>query len=473
MSDDSPTRRIAVIGGGISGLAAAHRLLELEPSVQVTLFEASERVGGVVRTDRCGPFLVENGADMFTTKDPWALELCRRLGIEGELINTNAQHARAFVVRRGRLYPVPEGFTLMTPGKAWPIAKTPLLSIGGKLRMAWEYFVPARKDDADESLAEFVTRRLGRQAYERLVQPLIGGIYTADPTKLSMQAALPQFVEMERKHGGLLRAIRHARPAGGPSATKSAGARYGLFVAPREGMQFLLDTLAARLPAGTIRLCTPVRSLIRRESSGWRISLAGAQQEESFDGVILATPAHHAATLLDEAQPVTAQELRGIPYASASIVVLGYRRDQIRHPLDGFGIVVPQIDHRRILAASLASVKFAGRAPDDRVLIRVFIGGACQPELAELPDRELQQLATQELGELLGAKGTPELCKIVRWEHAMPQYHVGHVDRINRIEQQLQGVIDLALAGNAYRGVGIPFCIRSGEKAAEKILGVG
>jgi oxygen-dependent protoporphyrinogen oxidase len=453
-------------------LAAAHRIRELSPETQVTLFEAGDRLGGVIRTERCGDYLVEHGADMFTTKEPWALDLCRRLGLEGELINTNARYARAFVVRRGRLCPVPEGFALMTPGKAWPIVTTPLLSVTGKLRMAAEYFVARRETDEDESLAEFVTRRLGREAYERLVQPLIGGIYTADPTKLSMQAALPQFVEMERKYGGLLRGMRPGRSANGSRGDRAAGARYGLFVAPRSGMQMLLDTLAARIPAGWIRLRSRIESLEQRAEGGWRLRLAGASPEklDSFDAVLLATPAHQAARLLQTVDEPLADELRHIPYASASVVVCGYRRDQLKHPLDGFGLVVPILENRRILAASFASVKFDGRAPDDRVLIRVFVGGALQPELAELPDAELQELAIRELSELLGANGLPELCRVVRWQRAMPQYHVGHLQRVARIEERQTAFPTLALAGNAYRGVGIPYCIRSGEQAAERIL---
>lgn len=470
--NDTPTRpqRIAVIGGGISGLSAANRLLELAPSSEVTLFESGDRLGGVIRTERHNDYLVESGADMFSTKDPWALGLCRRLGVDGELINTNSQHARAFIVYRGRLHPVPDGFALMTPGKFWPMVKTPLLGIGGKLRMAAEYFIPARKDAADESLAAFVTRRMGRQVYERLVQPLIGGIYTADPTKLSMLAALPQFVEMERRHGGILKAILHTRRAEGKSAPSAAGARYGLFVAPRDGMQRLIDAIAARLPSKSIQLNAPVRALTRRGPDGWSLLVGSEGQRREFDAVIVATPAMRAAELLNEMDDALSRELRDIPYASASIVVLGYQRNQLRHPLDGFGVVVPQIEGSGILAASLASVKFAGRAAEDRVLIRVFIGGACQPELAALPDRDLRKLATEELADLLGVDGQPEFCKIVRWSAAMPQYNVGHLDRVDRIEQRVATFPTLALAGNAYRGVGIPFCVRSGEQAAEKVV---
>ena len=461
-------RRIAVIGGGFSGLAAAHRLLELAPAIQVTLFEAGDRLGGVVRTEEQEGFLIEHGADMFTTREPWALDLCRRLGFVEELINTNSEHARAFVMRRGRLYPVPEGFTLMTPGRFWPLATSGLLSVAGKIRMAAEYFVPVRRDTSDESLASFVTRRLGREAYERLVQPLIGGIYTADPTKLSMQAALPMFLHMEQQHGGLIRAVRNRRGQG--PIEKSSGARYGLFAAPRRGMESMVRAIAKRIPQGTVRLNASVQSLTQDAAGSWTVTESGSSQVERFDAVLIATPAFHAADMLQIVSATLASELRAIPYASTAIVVLGYRRDQLKHALDGFGIVVPQTEGRRFLAVSLSSVKFAGRAPADRVLLRVFIGGACQPELVDLADHELEQLAIRELEPLLGISGTPLRTRIIRWRNAMPQYQLGHLDRVARIDQEVASLRNLALAGNAYRGVGIPFCIHSGEQAAEKLL---
>lgn len=196
-------RRVAIIGGGITGLAAAHRLSEIDSTAEVTLFEAGNRVGGILETIRRDGYLIERSADMFTTKEPWALDLCRRVGLEDQLMNTNEAFRRAFVVFRGRLVPVPEGFTLMSPAKMWPVLRTPLLSGWGKARLAWERFVPTRHDRSDESLHDFAIRRLGREVYDRLVQPLIGGIYTADPTKLSMQAAMPEFVAMEQEWGTL------------------------------------------------------------------------------------------------------------------------------------------------------------------------------------------------------------------------------------------------------------------------------
>lgn len=465
----SPRRQIAVIGGGISGLAAAHRVHELAPAAAVTLFEASDRLGGVLQTERRDGWLIERSADMFTTREPWALDLCRRLGIADELIETDARYRRAFVVRRGRLMPVPEGFTLMSPARIWPIITTPILSPLGKLRMAAERLIPPAASDEDESLKSFVVRRFGLEAFQRLIQPLIGGIYTANPAKLSMAATLPQFVEMERKFGSVIRGMRATQPEVRSQESGVSGARYGQFVAPREGMQRLVETLAARLPAGSIRLTEPVTH-IHRSNFQWQIATTKTSQPELFDELIVAAPAACTAKLLRTVDDELATLITCIPHAGCSLALVGVSRGQIEHPLNGFGFVVPAIEKRKIIAGSMASVKFPGRAPEGKVLLRIFIGGALQPELAELPDAEMRRVVLVELRELLGLAGEPELFEVARWPGMMPQYHVGHLDLVRRIEERAAALPHFALAGNAYRGVGIPFCIKSGEQAAERVL---
>jgi oxygen-dependent protoporphyrinogen oxidase len=505
---NAPAPRVAVIGGGISGLSAAHRIHELAPHAAITLFEASARLGGVLQTQRRDGYLIERSADMFITRDPWALELCRRIGFSDQLINTNSQYRKAFVAHRGRLVEVPEGFTLMSPARVWPVVRTPLLSWGGKMRLAAEYFVPRRKDERDESLREFSVRRFGREAYERLIQPLIGGIYTADPTKLSMDATMRQFVEMERKYGSLIRGMRAAARgptpgtpshSGGHAATPTgsahsgsqpqldgsrksgaaasgaaaSGARYGLFVAPRDGMTSMIEAIAARLPAGALRVHAPVSAIQRVSEREWMVT-SGRPEEpartEPFDAVIVACPAPRAATLINPWAPELGREVGAIPVAGAAIVVAAYRRQDVAHPLDGFGFVVPLVERLRILSGSFGSVKFDGRAPDDMVLTRVFLGGACQPELLALDDRDLKTTAHEELGKLLGIRAAPAFAEVVRWEGTMPQYHVGHLDRVAKIEKLTAEIPRFALAGNAYRGVGIPFCVRSGERAATEVV---
>ena len=478
------TFSVAVIGGGISGLAAAHRLSELDPSVRVTLFESSDRLGGVLGTIRSDRYLIERSADMFTTKEPWALDLCQRIGFAEQLIGTTPANRRAFVVRSGKLLPIPEGFTLMSPAKAWPIIKSPIFSPLGKLRMACDYFSRPRQSDGDESLESFVVRHFGREAFDRLIQPLIGGIYTADPARLSMRATLPQFVELERRFGSLIRGMRTSTsptrqrgtssdsPSTAEPSTPASGARYGLFVTPREGMSSLVMAIASRLLAGCVRLSSRIERIERvsqlRDSSQWRITTAG-QPPETFDALILAAPARLSASLLKSVDADLAALVGSVPYAGCSVAVTAYRRDQIAHPCHGSGFVVPIVEKRRILAGSFSSQKFSGRAPEDRILMRVFVGGALQPELTDLPDDDTRRIVREELAELLGIRGEPEFCDVVRWQGMMPQYHVGHLELVAKIEERSAAIPGFALAGNAFRGVGIPFCIRSGEQAAERI----
>jgi protoporphyrinogen/coproporphyrinogen III oxidase len=460
---------VAVVGGGISGLAAAHRLRELGPAIEVTLFEACDRLGGVVHTQRQDGYLLEHSADSFITNVPWALDLCRRIGLADELVPTNEAYRRALVVRKGKLYPVPEGFTLLAGSRVWPIIATPVLSLWGKLRLLGEWFVPARRyandESTDESLASFVRRRLGNEVFERLAQPLVAGIYTADAEKLSLAAALPQFLELEQRHRSLIRGLRRSAAAG-----HASGARYSLFMTPRDGMESLVDAIARRLPAECVELNAPVERLAARPGGGWTVSLTGRAVPREFDALIVATPAPAAAILLEAAAADLAAELRQIPYAGSAIALVGYRREQIARPLDGFGFVVPEIEGREILAASFTSVKFAGRAPQGRVLVRVFFGGARRPEQVECSDEELRRIAARELGELLGVRGEPELFRVCRWRASMPQYHLGHLARVERIESHVAQLPGLELAGNAYRGVGIPDCIHGGQCAAERLL---
>ncbi len=497
-SSNGRPRRVAIIGGGISGQAAALRLRELDPAAEVTLFEASDRLGGILQTDRSREgWLIERSADMFTTREPWALELCRRIGIADELIETDRRFRRAYVVRRGRLVAVPEGFTLMSPARVWPIVTTPLLSPLGKLRLAWEYFVAAKKDDADESLESFVVRRFGREAFDRLVQPLIGGIYTADPAKLSVHATLPQFVEMERRFGSLIRGMRNK---GTEDRGQGTGARYGMFLAPRDGMQRLVEALAARLPPEVVRLNSPVERIEHcRErppwrsgespidvdsaarngteavpySANWRVFLQGHAEPATFDNLILATPGAVSARLLCGIDQQLANLIGRIEHAGCSVAVLGIRREQLSRTINGFGFVVPAIEKRPIIAGSLASLKFPGRAPEGKLLLRVFVGGALQPELAELPDDAIRRIVLAELRDLLGLSSEPEFFLVARWLGMMPQYHVGHLELVRQIEERAAAIPHFALAGNAYRGVGVPFCIRSGELAAEAMMKCG
>lgn len=473
MTESTPPKKIAVIGGGISGLAAAHRLIELAPDTNLTLFEASDRLGGAIRTTHRDGFLLDRGPDNFITQLPWGTSLCKRLGIDGELLSTDPARRKAFVVRKGRLLEIPEGFVLMAPSRVWPVISTRILTLRGKLRMAGEYFLKPKKDGGDESFASFVSRRLGREVFDRLVQPLISSIYTADATKLSIDATMPQFVKMEREHGGLIRGARKMAAARKAAAKGASGARYSMFTTPEGGMVRFVEAISERLPDGAVRLGADVASVQASQSGeGWDVVLADGSRE-TFDGVIIATPGHKTQSIIADVDTDVAEELAGVPYATSAVVSLGYRRDQIGHPLDGFGYVVPLIEGRKTLAGSFSSVKYTGRAPDGCELLRVFVGGAVQGEVAKLPDDELKKLIHEELCELLHVTGEPLLAEITRWPSAMPQYQVGHVERVARIEGRMTSLPGLELAGNAYHGVGVPQCIHTGEQAAERMLGEG
>lgn len=451
---------VAVIGGGISGLAAAHRLTELLPHVRLAIYEAADRLGGVLETVRRDGYLVERSADSFITKYPWATDLCQRIGLADELVPTDETRRRALVVRGGRLVRLPAGFVLMTPVSLWSVLRSPILSWRGKLRLMAEPWMPRRpaEQEGDESVGAFARRRLGDEAYERIVQPLLGGIHTADADHLSLAATFPEYMAQEQFHG---RIQRHA------AKRTDSGARYGMFVAPREGTSQLVLALANRLPPGAVRLSTAVTA-VRRDGNLWQLTL-GNGALETADAVIVALPAPVATKVLSAADEVLSQQLAAIEYSGCAIVCLAYRRDQFGVAPDGFGFVVPKVERRKILAGSFASEKFRGRAPNGEILIRIFIGGALAPELANLPVDELKSIAERELVDLMQIKGAPLWSEVARWPASMPQYAVGHLQRVAAMESRVAAIPGLALAGNAYRGVGIPQCIRSGELAAESI----
>lgn len=461
--------RIAVLGGGISGLAAAHRLAERAPGrARIVLFEASDRLGGVIETERSGALLLEGGPDSFVTDKPWAADLCRRIGLGDQLIPTRSAARRTLVVHGGRLEPLPEAFQLMAPARIGPFLRTPLLSLRGKLTALKDLVLPrgGPPSGGDESLASFVRRRLGNEVLERIAQPLIGGIYTADAENLSLAATMPRFLEMERRSRSLIWAL--ARQARHEPANGTSGARYGLFLTLRGGLTDMVRTLAARLPPEAIRTGCPVHAVERAgESFSLRVGDGGS---ERFDAIVLALPAPRAAAVLTALDEELARGLREIRYASSAIVSLVYRSSDFRRPPDAFGFVVPSVEKRRLVAASFSSVKYAGRAPDDQILLRAFVGGALQPQLFALDDEALSQTVREELRDLLGLVAEPLATRIYRHPESMPQYQVGHLDRVAGLLARARRQRGLALAGNAYHGVGLADCVRSGEQAADALL---
>lgn len=482
--------RIVIVGGGISGLAAAHRLTEHarahDLTLEVLLLESSARLGGTIRTYTRDGFLLEGGPDAFISEKPEALTLSKQLGLESHLLETNAAHRRSFIVRAGRLRPVPEGFQLLAPSRFWPFVTTDIFSWAGKARMALELFLPRRATVAaqegevdDESLAGFVRRRFGREALERMAQPMVGGIYTADPEQLSLRATMPRFLDMERNDRSIIRAMWRARRSNTTDAeTRStSGARYSLFLSFDGGMQMLTDRLAQALPHGTARLDTRVEAIeYDGQTKRWKLRI-GANKTTRVDEVIeadavcLALPAYASAQLLGDVDAQLAAELAAIPYASTATVNLAFRRADIPHPLDGFGFVVPFIERRKVIACTFSSVKFSGRAPEDHALLRAFVGGALQPEMYALDEEQMIAAVREDLRALLGIERAPLFAHVERWPRSMAQYHLGHLARVARIRQQLRRFPTLQLAGNAYGGgAGIPDCIRSGHASANELL---
>ena len=467
-------RRVVVVGGGIAGLAAAHRLIELNKEksldIEVVLLEASARLGGTIATERVGDFLVEAGPDSFITEKPWALRLCARLGLSSRLVSTEAAYQKIYVVHKGRLEPLPEGFFLLAPTRFWPFVQTPLFSLTGKLRMAAEIFLPRGAVNGDESLGAFVRRRFGAEALDRVAQPLVGGIYAADPDKLSLSATMPRFKEMERVHRSVILSMVSEQTRRARNREAGSGARWSLFVTLVGGMQELVDRIASRLPEGCVRLHTPIAGLIRdTDKNLWKVTTRGNESLE-VDAVVLATPSFQTAETIGDVASSAANALKQITYASTATVSLAFRQKDFPRPLDSFGFVVPAIESRKIMACTFSSLKYPGRAPEGHVLLRGFVGGSLQPKLFQDDDATMEKHVRDELASLLGVVAQPVFSRVWRYPNSMPQYHVGHQTRIQQIEAQLAKFPSLALAGNAYHGVGIADCVRTGEEAAERII---
>ena len=468
------SRRIVIVGGGIAGLAAAHRLLELRNAqaldLEILLLEASHRLGGCIATEQVGDFLIEAGPDSFISEKPWALRLCERLGLAPRLVSTQAAHQKIYVVHHGKLVPLPEGFFLLAPTQLAPFVRTPLFSWRGKLRMTAELLMPRGVANVDESLGAFVRRRFGSEALERVAQPLLGGIYAADPDKLSLIATMPRFREMEKSRRSVIWAMWSEQRRRARKRESGSGARWSLFVTLAGGMQEFVDAIAQGLPQGSARLNSSVTSIFPNDGKQpWQVATSTNEILEA-DGIIFATPAFQAAKILAPAVPEAAKELSSIAYASSATVSLAYRNRDFPRVPDSFGFVVPAIESRKIMACTFSSLKYPGRAPEGHVLLRAFIGGSLQPDLLNDNDGTMERNVRAEIASLLGVEAKPLLVRINRYPNSMPQYHVGHQARIQRIESELDNYSNLALVGSAYHGVGISDCVRTGEEAAERIF---
>jgi oxygen-dependent protoporphyrinogen oxidase len=455
--------RIAIVGGGISGLAAAFALEEHRRAgiVEYVVYESAPRLGGVLRTERIHGCLVEAGPDSFITEKPWAADLCRTLGLGDQLIGSNDADRKTYILVRGQLIPMPDGLMFLVPTKILPTALSPLFSWTTKLRMARELFDAPRVAHSDESAASFVERHYGMEMVDRLADALLSGIYGGEAASLSVRAVLPRFAEMERTHGSLGRAVLAARKK---SSNKTAPP---LFTSLKNGMQQLVEALVLQLDRASLRTSTLVHSM-QHDAAGWTVS--SGSKADRFDATILAVPTHAAAQLLSTTGPELSAELAAIAYSSSIAVGLGYDRDVRQSLPPGFGFLVPRSEGKRLLAATFVHNKFRHRVPDDRALLRCFFAGSNADGIWQLPDDAIIAIVRNELQQILGLRVAPLFARVYKWKSAMAQYGVGHLERLDRIERLRQQLSGLALAGNGYHGIGIPDCVRSGQEAAKQVL---
>ena len=460
-------RRIVVVGGGITGLTAAYRLAQAGASdarLSIDLIERSDKLGGKISTERIDDFLVEGGPDTFLERKPEAIALCNELGLGDHLIPTNPDRRGSFVSHGGNLHKLPEGMSGLAPSRLGPLFMSGVLSLGGKLRAALEPFVPKSPADSDESVADFVRRRLGVEAYDRLIEPLLCGIYAGDGERLSLFATAPMLKAIEVEHGSVLRGLRRAARASAGEVRKFPTP----FVSLSGGMNELVAALQARL--GTVQVRTGVQAVAaQRTNDGFTVRMSEGE-EVSAMAIIVATPSYAAAELLRTVNPSAAELLDEIQFVSNAAVSFGFRNSDVTRSLDGYGYVVPRREGSLVLACSWASSKLPNRAPHGNVLVRVFLGRDGQEVGGGMSDDSLIEVAHNEVKKVLGTSGDPVLTRLVRYPKAMPQYTLGHVDRVAQIDRCLESTPGVFLAGNSYRGVGIPDCIRSGQQAASKTL---
>lgn len=466
----SHRERVAVVGGGIAGLAAAYELVTAsEPSPEVLLFEAQGRLGGKIETVHSGGLVLELGPDSFLTTKPWARQLCAELGLEGELVGTNPEQRDVFILHRGALVPLPEGLIMMVPTDLLSMATTPLLSPLGKARAALEPLVPETNGREAESIQSFVSRRFGPELYDHIVEPMMSGIYAGDGSALSIEATFPRLAQWEREHGSVLRGALKLR-ASRLARSKESSKRRSLFLSLKEGLGQLVVALEEHLEANGVEIHKG-RAVTALEPvpSGYEITdLEG--RKTRLRGAVLATPAFVTARLFEPWAPELARLLQRIGYAATATVNLAYEDEAIARKLTGYGYVIPAVEDRSALACTWTSTKFPGRAPDGAALVRVFLGRAGQAELVFEDDETLLRLAQEELRDTLGIDQPPSFSRIKRWPRAMPQYNVGHLALVEELEAAISAVEGLQLAGAGYRGIGVPDCVLSGREAARSLL---
>ena len=459
--------KAVVVGGGISGLSAAYYLQrkasERGLPLEITLLEKDSRLGGKILTESIGDFVIEGGADAFVSTKPWAVDLCRELKLEDRLQEVNLQKRSVFVLQQGKLVALPDGLVSMVPTMFWPIIKSPLLSLKGKLRMALDFLLPARKEDGDESIGELFTRRFGREAYEKMFAPLMSGIYAGDGDRLSAQSTFPLLREWERRHASLIRGALALKRQRRQSSFTSK--KHSIFLTPRAGLAEIFEALVERLSKVDLRTGIAARD-ITRYREGYQVTTDDGQYITA-DAIILATPSFAAASMVRGLDPTLSTLLGEIKYVSSATVSLAFREEDLHSPLNGHGYIVPHAENRAVLACTWTSSKFPHRAPKGYVLLRLFIRITNSATDHDPSDEVLIEIASRELAKTLELIADPMFTRVYRWPSATPQYNLGHSERIAAIQGFSGKYPGLFLAGAGYTGIGIPDCIHSGKTAAE------
>ena len=473
----SNPRTVVVVGGGISGLATAFSLQEQAAAAGVPIrclvLEAGSSWGGKIVTHRIGDLVTEAGPDSFLSQKPAGLELCAKLGLAEQLINTNETGKKAFVLSGGRLHELPEGLVSFAPKQLGPFLRSGLLSWTGLARMGLDLIVPRGSPQGDESLASFFRRRFGAQAFDRVLEPLMAGIYAGDAEQMSLKATFPRFYELEQQYGSIIRGMMAARKKA--ASLSPSGPRRTMFVSLKNGLGDLVTALTARLTRQGVELrlgCQVDALRVRSHQLGrWMYDLIlNDGSALSCESLVLATPAYVSAELLRPLTPIAGGLLEMIPYASTATIALSYPAGAVAGAVEGFGFIVPRKEGRDLIAATWTSLKWPHRAPADQVLIRCYVGGVGREAILQLDDEQLAGKVRAELSALCGIHAEPKYLEVNRWWKAMPQYTLGHLDRLTQLDAALSRYGGLVLTGAGYRGVGIPDCIRDGAAAAGRVV---
>lgn len=469
-------KKVVIIGGGITGLAAAYYLEQQAQlngrSIEYILLEKETRLGGKISTDREGPFLVDGGPDCFITYKPWGVDLCRDLGLGNNLIGTQPVKRKTSILDSGRLKPLPDGVMLIVPTRLMPFALSPLFSIFGKLRMAMEILIPPRSEAGDETLASFIRRRLGNEALDKLAEPLLSGIYTNDPEKMSLQSSFPRFIALEKKFGSLTRGMLSTKRSRRRNSPPGSNHQLPMFVTLEEGLEQLTDTLQHHIPERSLRLSTRAVNIQKDTRKGTPYLIHTEDGEQlAADGIILTTPANISSHIIKNIHPLLSKKLSRIRFSSSAVMSLGFSQQNQLPELDGYGFLVPKTAGRRINACTWSSKKFNYRAPDNHLLLRCFLGGPGNENLVNLPPDEILAIVLDELKDIIGLEAQPQMVKLYRWINGHPQYDLGHPDLVKELHLLTRDQTGIYLAGSSYDGIGIPDCVRQAKEAVIKLMG--